>query len=152
LGILGAGFMGAGIAMIAADKGTAVRLRDKDDESLGKGLAACRDYFTSATKRGRINRSEAERKIANLSGTTDYSGFHTADLTIEAVFEDLALKQQVLKDWEAVAHEEAIFASNTSSIPITDIAKIARRPESVLGMHFFSPVAKMPLLEVIVTK
>ncbi|MEW6731778.1 MAG: fatty acid oxidation complex subunit alpha FadJ [Acidobacteriota bacterium] len=152
LGILGAGFMGAGIAMVAADKGITVRLRDKDDESLGRGVKACYDYFQQAAKRGRYSRSEAERRFTHISSTTDYSGFHTADLTIEAVFEDLTLKQQVLKDWETVAREDAIFASNTSSIPIKEIAHAARRQESVLGMHFFSPVAKMPLLEVIATK
>lgn len=152
LGVLGAGFMGAGVAMVAADKGITVRLRDRDDENLGRGLKACRDYFSEGARRGRMSRSEAERKLALISGATDYSGFHSADLTIEAVFEDIDLKQQVLKDWEAVAREDAIFASNTSSLPISDIARAARRPESVLGMHFFSPVAKMPLLEVIVTK
>jgi 3-hydroxyacyl-CoA dehydrogenase/enoyl-CoA hydratase/3-hydroxybutyryl-CoA epimerase len=151
LGILGAGFMGSGVAMVAADKGVPVRMKDKDDESVGRGLKACFEYFLERHRKGVISRREMEQKFHLISGATEYSGFRTVDLVIEAVFEDVAIKQQVLREFEAVSREDCIFASNTSSIPITEIAKAATRPENVIGMHFFSPVSKMPLLEVIVT-
>jgi 3-hydroxyacyl-CoA dehydrogenase/enoyl-CoA hydratase/3-hydroxybutyryl-CoA epimerase len=152
LGIVGAGFMGAGIATVAADVGVTVRLRDKDDESLGRGLKACYDYFHERARRGSIDRLEMQRKLDLISGACEYTGFSRADLVIEAVFEDLAIKQKVVQEVEAVAAADCVFASNTSALPITEIAKAARRPENVIGMHFFSPVPKMPLLEIIVTK
>jgi len=152
LGALGAGFMGSGIAMVAADKGIPVRLKDKDAESVGRGLKACYDYFRERQKKRILDARQIEQRFNLISGTTGYTGFRTADLVIEAVFEDLAIKHQVLRDFEAVAREDCIFASNTSSLPITEIARAATRPENVIGMHFFSPVSKMPLLEVIVTE
>jgi 3-hydroxyacyl-CoA dehydrogenase/enoyl-CoA hydratase/3-hydroxybutyryl-CoA epimerase len=151
LGILGAGFMGAGIAMVAADKGLPVRLKDKDDESVGRGLKACYDYFHERYKKRILDARQMEQRFNLISATTQYTGFRTVDLVIEAVFEDLAIKQQVLREFEAATREDCIFASNTSSLPITDIARAATRPENVIGMHFFSPVSQMPLLEVIVT-
>lgn len=152
LGVLGAGFMGSGIAMVAADKGIPVRLKDKDMESLGRGLKACYEYFHDKQKKQILDARQAEQRFNLISGTTDYTGFRTTDLVIEAVFEDLAIKHQVLREWEMVAREDGIFASNTSSLPITEIARAATRPENVIGMHFFSPVPKMPLLEIIVTE
>ena len=100
-------------------------------------------------RRRRITKFEHARLVALLSGGTDYAGFGGASLVIEAVFEDLAVKQQVLRECEAVLPAQAVFASNTSTIPIARIAEVAKRPEQVIGMHFFSPVARMPLLEVI---
>ncbi len=152
LGILGAGFMGSGIAMVAADRGIPVRLKDKDDESLGRGWRACYEYFAERRRKGILDRQEMEQRFNLISGTTDYAGFRTVDLVIEAVFEDLAVKHRVLAELEKAAREDCIFASNTSSIPITEIARAATRPENVIGMHFFSPVPKMPLLEIIVTE
>lgn len=152
LGIVGAGFMGSAIAVVAASSGVAVRLKDKDTASLGKGFKACYDYFQGRLKRGRIDRLEMQRRWDRISGAGDYTGFGRADLVIEAVFEDLQLKQAVLQEVEAHTRENSVIASNTSSLPITEIAKAARRPANVVGMHFFSPVDKMPLLEVIVTK
>ena len=90
--------------------------------------------------------------MAKISATTDYTGFHNCDMVIEAVFESLELKHQMVKDIESACGDETIFASNTSSIPITDIAEAAKSPELVIGMHYFSPVEKMPLLEIITTK
>ena len=150
---MGSGFMGSGIA------GTAVlnvevdtRLRDAELARVGKGLKAATDILADRLKRRRLTRPQYERLSALLSGGTDYAGFARADLVIEAVFEDLAIKRQVLAEVEAVTGPTAIFASNTSTIPIRDIAAGASRPERVLGMHFFSPVEKMPLLEVIPTE
>ncbi|MGH7535457.1 MAG: 3-hydroxyacyl-CoA dehydrogenase NAD-binding domain-containing protein, partial [Gemmatimonadales bacterium] len=152
LGIVGAGFMGAGIA------GTAVlnvevdtRLRDAELARVGKGLKAATGILADRLARRRLTRPQYERLAALLSGGADYSGFTRADLVIEAVFEDLEVKRQVLAEIEAVTRPDAIFASNTSTIPIREIAAGAARPGRVLGMHFFSPVEKMPLLEVIPT-
>ena len=149
--ILGAGFMGAGIASIAAPAGTLVRLKDADPGRVGKGLAAIRDVLRDRLMKKQITRQQLEDYMTLVGGTTDYSGFRNVDLVIEAVFEDLAVKQAVLRETEAVTRPEAIFASNTSTIPIARIASASTRPQRVIGMHFFSPVPKMPLLEVIVT-
>ena len=152
LGIVGSGFMGAGIA------GTAVlnvevdtRLRDSDLARVGKGLKAAAGILAERFKRRRLSRPQFERLSALLSGGNDYAGFSRADLVIEAVFEELSIKRAVLAEVEAVTRPDTIFASNTSTIPIREIAAAAARPERVLGMHFFSPVEKMPLLEVIPT-
>jgi len=151
VGILGAGFMGAGIASVAVQQGTLVRMKDADLARVGKGLAAVRDVVSERLKRKQITKAQFDDMMTLVGGTTDYSGFGNVDLVIEAVFEDLKVKHQVLREVEAVAPEDVIFASNTSTIPIAQIAEASQRPERVLGMHFFSPVHKMPLLEVIVT-
>jgi len=151
LGILGAGFMGSGIASVAVQQGTLVRMRDADHGRVAKGFAAVRDILKERLTRRQITRVEFADMLTLLGGTIDYSGFSNVDLVIEAVFEDLDVKHEVLREVEAVLRPEAIFASNTSTIPIAQIATVSIRPERVLGMHFFSPVHKMPLLEVIVT-
>ena len=151
LGIVGAGFMGAGIASVAVQQGTAVRLKDTDHARVGKGLAAVREVLVEQLRKKRIVRQQYEDMMALAGGTTEYTGFRNADLAIEAVFEDLPLKHRVLKEVEPKIPDDAVYASNTSTIPISRIAEAAVRPERVLGMHFFSPVHKMPLLEVIVT-
>ncbi len=152
LGVIGSGFMGAGIAGTAVTTaGVDVRLKDTELPRVGKGLKAATDILSGRLKRRRITKPEFQRLAALLSGTTDYSGFQRTDLVIEAVFEELTLKRKVLADTEAATPEKTIFATNTSTIPISDIAREARRPGQVLGMHFFSPVDRMPLLEVIPT-
>jgi 3-hydroxyacyl-CoA dehydrogenase/enoyl-CoA hydratase/3-hydroxybutyryl-CoA epimerase len=152
LGVLGSGFMGAGIAGTAITTAkVAVRLKDAELARVGRGLKAAIEVAQGQLTRRRISRFEFERIAALVSGGVDYRGLESADLVIEAVFEDLAVKQQVLREVEPVLRPEAIFASNTSTIPIHRIAESAERPEQVLGMHFFSPVDRMPLLEVIPT-
>ncbi|HEY3258255.1 MAG TPA: 3-hydroxyacyl-CoA dehydrogenase NAD-binding domain-containing protein, partial [Gemmatimonadaceae bacterium] len=151
LGILGAGFMGSGIAAVAVQQGTLVRMRDADHGRVAKGFAAVREILKERLSRKQITRVELSDMMSLLGGTTDYSGFRTVDLVIEAVFEDLDVKHEVLREVENVLKPEAIFASNTSTIPIAQIATGSVAPERVLGMHFFSPVQKMPLLEVITT-
>ena len=148
VGILGAGLMGAGIAYVTAEAGIPARLKDKDDAALGRGLKQISSLLDEAVKRKRLSWREREERLALITGTTDYSGMKTADVVIEAVFEELSIKQAVLRDLEREA-PNAIFASNTSSIPIGLIAEGAQRPDQVVGMHFFSPVQRMPLLEVI---
>jgi len=147
--MLGAGLMGAGITYVTVEAGIPVRLKDKDDAGLLRGFKQISGLLDESVKRRRITRRERDEKLGLVTGTTDFSGLRHVDVVIEAVFEDLALKQQTVKDVEAAAGEKTIFASNTSSIPIAKIAEGAARPENVIGMHFFSPVNKMPLLEII---
>jgi len=150
LGIIGSGFMGSGIAGTAvAQAEVDVRMKDADLGRVAQGILAARAILDDRLKRRRISKYEYARLVALLSGGDTYAGFGRAELTIEAVFEDLAVKQQVLREAEGVLPAAGVFASNTSTIPITRIAEAARDPERVIGMHFFSPVAKMPLLEVI---
>ena len=150
--IIGAGFMGAGIASIAVQHGSLVRLKDADHSRVAKGYAAVRDVLKERLTRKQITKVQYSDYMALVGGTVDYSGFGNVDLVIEAVFEDLAVKHQVLRETEAAIRPDAIFATNTSTIPIALIAQASSRPERVLGMHFFSPVHKMPLLEVITTQ
>ncbi len=152
MAVIGSGFMGAGIAGTAVSTaGVDVRVKDTELARVGKGLKAATDILSGRLKRRRITKFEFERQAALLSGGTDFSGFPRTDLVIEAVFEDLEVKQKVLADTEAHTGPTAIFATNTSTIPIADIAANAARPGQVLGMHFFSPVDRMPLLEIIPT-
>ncbi len=151
IAIIGAGFMGAGIASIAVLHGSLVRLKDADHGRVAKGYAAVRDILKERLTKKQITKVQYSDYMALLGGTVDYSGFGNVDLVIEAVFEDLAVKHQVLREAEASIHPSAIFATNTSTIPIGQIAQASSRPERVIGMHFFSPVHKMPLLEVITT-
>jgi 3-hydroxyacyl-CoA dehydrogenase/enoyl-CoA hydratase/3-hydroxybutyryl-CoA epimerase len=151
LGVLGAGFMGAGIASIAVQQDTLVRFKDTDTAHIGRGLASIYSVLEERLIRRQITRQQFQDCLSLVGGTTDYSGFESVDLVIEAVFEDVALKHRVLEEVEPIIDTTAVYASNTSTIPITRIAEVAQYPERVLGMHFFSPVHRMPLLEVIVT-
>jgi len=149
VGVLGAGIMGGGIAQLVADKGIPARMKDVDAKALAGGFGAAAKIWGEAVAKRRLTPREMEGKMALLSGTLDFSGFAQCDVTIEAVVEKLAVKRSVLKDWEAVAPREAIFASNTSTLPIREIAAGAVEAGRVVGMHFFNPVHKMPLVEVI---
>jgi 3-hydroxyacyl-CoA dehydrogenase/enoyl-CoA hydratase/3-hydroxybutyryl-CoA epimerase len=151
LGVIGAGFMGAGITSVAVQQGTPVRLKDTDLARVAKGLGAVSEVLRERLKKKQITRLQYEDQMLLAGGTVDYSGFGQAELVIEAVFEVLALKHLVLREAEPKLAPFAVYASNTSTIPISRIAEAAERPNRVLGMHFFSPVHKMPLLEVIVT-
>jgi len=151
LGVLGAGFMGAGIASIAVQQDTLVRFKDTDTAHIGRGLASIHGVLQERLTRRQISRQQFQDYMSLVGGTTDYSGFESVDLVIEAVFEDVALKHRVLEEVEPIIDTTAVYASNTSTIPIARIAEVAQHPERVLGMHFFSPVHRMPLLEVIVT-
>lgn len=150
VGVLGGGLMGGGIAFVTAGKaGLPVRIKDVRPEGIANAMKYSYDILIKKVKRGFMRRSEMQKQLALLTGTLDYSGFKDADIVVEAVFEDVALKQQMVADVEANAAPHTIFASNTSSIPITQIAAKATRPEQVIGLHYFSPVDKMPLAEVI---
>jgi 3-hydroxyacyl-CoA dehydrogenase/enoyl-CoA hydratase/3-hydroxybutyryl-CoA epimerase len=149
LGVVGAGFMGAAIAEVSAAAGMPVRVRDISPESVARGLATVRKLVDEGVSRHRFDRREGQDILNHVSGTTDYSGFLIADLVIEAVFEDLAIKRKVIEELEAVLKPEAVIASNTSALPIKDIASSSAHPERIVGMHFFSPAQRMPLLEVV---
>ncbi|MDF1593343.1 MAG: 3-hydroxyacyl-CoA dehydrogenase NAD-binding domain-containing protein [Desulfobacterales bacterium] len=149
--VLGAGFMGAGIASVSAAAGMKVLLKDVSHEAVGKGEKTVWDEFSGKVKRGALSPFVRDQIFSRIHGRTDYKGFGAAELVVEAVFEDLKLKQEILAQVEAAVSENCIFASNTSSLPIKEIAKNARRPQQVVGMHYFSPVPRMPLLEIIET-
>jgi 3-hydroxyacyl-CoA dehydrogenase/enoyl-CoA hydratase/3-hydroxybutyryl-CoA epimerase len=152
LAVIGAGFMGSAIAGVAAAVARAdVRLRDTSLEAVARGLEHARGNLEARLEKRRITKYDFDRMRSLLSGGTDWAGFRRADLVIEAVFEDLEVKRKVFCAVEDEVRPDCILASNTSTIPISRIAEAARRPEQVVGMHFFSPVEKMPLLEVIVT-
>jgi 3-hydroxyacyl-CoA dehydrogenase/enoyl-CoA hydratase/3-hydroxybutyryl-CoA epimerase len=149
-GALGAGIMGGGIAQLIADKTDAsVRMRDINWKAIAGGMKAAAKIWKKKVDRRRMTRGEMQRKLARITSTIDWSGFERCDLVVEAVVENVEVKRQVLREFESVAKSNAIFATNTSTIPITDIAAQAARPENVAGMHFFNPVDRMPLVEVI---
>jgi len=151
LGLLGAGLMGAGIAAAAAEAGVAVRMKDTTREALGRGLREARRVFDERRGRGSLQAREVEARMDRIAPTLDLSGFRRADLVIEAVFEELELKRRVLAEAEAVVGERCVIATNTSSLPVAEIGRDLQGRGRVLGMHFFSPVHRMKLLEVVVT-
>lgn len=149
MGVLGAGTMGGGIAQLGAEKGVAVRLKDLNYDAIGKGLKAAADIFGKSLKRRRIDKYAYARKMNLISGTTDYSGFKTLDVVVEAIVEDMNIKKKVLGELAGHCKDDVILASNTSSLSITEMATGVHKPENFVGMHFFNPVNKMPLIEVI---
>jgi 3-hydroxyacyl-CoA dehydrogenase/enoyl-CoA hydratase/3-hydroxybutyryl-CoA epimerase len=150
LGVVGAGFMGSAIAGVAALRaGVDVRLRDTDWERVARGVAASRKILDEARTRRRLDKHEHFRRLSLVSGSPDTAGFARRDLVIEAVFEDVEVKRRTIADLEAATGDQCVIASNTSTIPIARLQDGARRPDRILGMHFFSPVERMPLLEVI---
>ena len=152
LGIVGAGFMGAGIGAVAAlQAGSDVRFQESEWDRLAAGIGHARGEFRKGLKRRRLTKQRFREVSSLVSGTTDWSGFERAEVVIEAVFEDLKVKHEVFKKLEKETRPNCVLASNTSTIPIADIASSVSVPERVIGMHFFSPVERMPLLEVIVT-
>ncbi len=152
IGVLGAGFMGASIADVSASKEFDILLKDISYEMLGKGKKEIYDDLTNKVKKHALSPFQRDLIMSRVRGLVDYDGFEKADLVIEAVFEDLELKKKVLQETEAQLRDDAVYASNTSSLPISRISEAAGIPERVIGMHYFSPVTKMPLLEIVITK
>lgn len=147
--VLGAGIMGGGIAQLLAYKGYGVRLKDIQQGALSEGLKHARNQFDQLVKRRRLGRREAERRMNAISPSLDYSGFGTVGLVIEAVVERMDVKKAVLKETEAEVVADAVLTTNTSSLSVTEMQGALARPENFAGMHFFNPVHRMPLVEII---
>ncbi len=151
MAVLGCGLMGHGIASVSAGIAETILMKDVSLEAAAKGMKEVWKGLEKQALSGVISRFERDTRYGKLIPCADYVNFRGTDLVIEAVFEDLNLKKKILADVEAATGEGTIFASNTSALPISHIAEGCRRPENVVGMHYFSPVTKMPLLEIIVT-
>lgn len=149
LGIVGAGTMGAGIAHAAIQKGYTVYLADRDREMAERGRASVERVFRGGIQRGTVTEDQAKEALALLNITTSLQDIAARPIVIEAVFEELTVKKAVFEELDRLAPPETILASNTSSIPITNIAATTRRPDRVVGIHFFNPVYAMALVEVI---
>lgn len=149
LGVLGAGMMGAGIALVSAQAGIEVVLVDRDQAAADKGKAYTETYLDKGIKRGKSTPEKKEAMLSLITATPDLDALKGCDLIIEAVFEDPGVKAEMTKKVEAIIPEDCIFASNTSTLPITGLAKASVRPEQFIGIHFFSPVERMLLVEII---
>ena len=149
VGIVGAGTMGGGIAMCFANAGIPVTIVDARQEALDRGLATLRKNYERSVSRGSLKTEEMERRLALIQPTLDYAALRDADLVIEAVFENLALKKEIFAKLDAVAKPGAILGSNTSTLDIDEIAAVTQRPQDVIGLHFFSPANVMRLLEIV---
>ncbi len=152
VGVLGAGVMGAGIAQSALYAGYEVVLKDIKPEFVEKGLATIKGLFDGLVEKGKMTQSEVDAKMASLKGTCDFADLADCDLVVEAVVEIMKVKQDVLAELECVISKPFIFATNTSSLSVTTMGEKARHPENVVGLHFFNPVHKMPLVEVVKTE
>ncbi len=149
LGVLGAGMMGAGIALVSALAGIEVVLIDQEQAAAERGKAYTESYMDKGIKRGKATPEKKEKVLGLITPTTDYGALKGCDLIIEAVFEDPKIKAEVTRKVEEVVGEDCIFATNTSTLPISDLAKASKRPGQFIGIHFFSPVEKMLLVEII---
>ena len=151
-GVCGAGTMGGGIAQLLSSRGIWVRVKDINYGAVALGLSAAAKIYKGAVKRRRMKPADAQKAFARISGTLDYSGFDSADLVIEAVVEKMPIKKVVFKELSNVVKEGAIIATNTSALSVTEMAKEAKDPSKVVGFHFFNPVDRMPLVEVVATE
>ncbi len=149
IGVLGAGMMGAGIALVSAQAGIEVVLIDRDQDAADRGKSYAANYADKGIKRGKTTPEQKEAMLAQISATADLNALEGCDLIIEAVFEDPKVKAEMTQKVEAIIPEDCIFASNTSTLPISELAKASARADQFIGIHFFSPVEKMLLVEII---
>ncbi len=149
--VIGAGIMGGGIAQLLSNRGVWVRLKDINYDAIAKGLKAAFDVYNGLVKRRRMKPHELTAKMGMISGTLDYSGFKDADIVIEAVVENMDVKRKVFTELSNQASAHTILATNTSSLSVTEMGKVCKDPSKVIGFHFFNPVHRMPLIEIITT-
>lgn len=147
--VIGAGLMGSGIAQVAAQAGWDVTLRDVTDDAVGRGIGAIEASTAKFVQKGKLTADDRESALARIAVTTDLDAAADADIVVEAVFEKLDVKREVFTELDRICREDAVLATNTSAIPITSIASATRRPEAVVGTHFFSPVPMMALCELV---
>ncbi|MFC1932226.1 3-hydroxyacyl-CoA dehydrogenase family protein [Chloroflexota bacterium] len=151
IGVVGCGTMGAGIAQVCAQSGYQVVVSEINDELLKKGLALIDSSLTKAVERGRLSQQDKDATVSRIKGTTQTQDFSDCDLMIEVAIEQMDLKKEIFAELDKICPEHAILASNTSCLSIIDMAMATRRPEKVLGLHFFNPVPLMKLLEIVKT-
>ncbi|MFE0422901.1 3-hydroxyacyl-CoA dehydrogenase family protein [Streptomyces sp. NPDC058953] len=149
LAVIGAGLMGSGIAQVSAQAGWDVVLRDITDEAVGRGTDAIRASYGKFVAKGKLAAEDADAALARITTTTDLDAVADADVVVEAVFEKLEVKHEIFRTLDKLVRDDAVLASNTSAIPITKIAAVTERPERVVGVHFFSPVPMMQLVELV---
>jgi 3-hydroxybutyryl-CoA dehydrogenase len=149
LAVIGSGLMGSGIAQVSAQAGWQVTMRDVDDASLDCGMSAIRDSLSRFAAKGKIAEADVEATLARINPTTDLDAAADADIVVEAIYEKVEAKHEVFKALDKICKPGAILGTNTSAIPITQIATVTSRPESVVGIHFFSPVPMMKLVELV---
>jgi 3-hydroxyacyl-CoA dehydrogenase/enoyl-CoA hydratase/3-hydroxybutyryl-CoA epimerase len=149
VGVLGAGIMGAGISWILSKNSTEILLKDINYDALTKGLSTCKNYYKYYLKSRKMKPAQVDMKMMNITGQTNYNGFKSTDMVIEAVFEDMEVKKQTLTETENSVSANTIIASNTSSLSITEMGTSLEDPKKFIGMHFFNPVNRMPLVEII---
>lgn len=147
--VIGSGLMGAGIAQVAASAGHRVVLRDVTDEALQRGLAGIRTSLDRFVAKGKLSPEDAVAALERISTTVDLGAAADADIVVEAVFEKIEIKHEVFRELDRICRDGAVLATNTSAIPVTQIAAVTQRPESVVGTHFFSPVPMMALCELV---
>ena len=149
IGVIGAGQMGHGIALVAAKAGFDVILRDIKDEFVKKGLSKIERFLDKSIEKGKMTADEKKKILSHIKGTTKLEDLKDVDLVIEAIFENVKVKKELFQGLDKICKKSTYFASNTSTIPITDLASVTRRPEHFIGMHFMNPVPLMKLVEVI---
>ncbi|MEU8236716.1 3-hydroxyacyl-CoA dehydrogenase family protein [Actinoplanes missouriensis] len=149
LAVIGSGLMGSGIAQVSAQAGWQVTMRDVDDASLARGMSAIKDSLSRFAAKGKIAEEDVEATLARITPTTDLDAAAEADVVVEAIFEKIEAKHDVFKQLDKICKAGAVLGTNTSAIPITQIATVTSRPESVVGIHFFSPVPMMKLVELV---
>jgi 3-hydroxybutyryl-CoA dehydrogenase len=149
IGVIGAGQMGHGIALVAAKSGYKVMLRDIDEKFVNKGISKIERFLDKSIEKGKLKPEEKNSILSNIKGTTELSDLKYMDLIIEAIFENINVKKELFKELDNICKKDTFFASNTSTIPITDLASVTNRPEKFIGMHFMNPVPIMKLIEVI---
>ena len=149
IGVIGAGQMGHGITLVAAKAGFDVILRDIKDEFVQKGLNSINRFLDKRIEKGKMTSDDKKKILSHIKGTIKLEDLKDVDLIIEAIFENIEIKKELFKNLDKICKKEALFASNTSTIPITDLASVTSRPEHFIGMHFMNPVPLMKLVEVI---